>query len=131
MQSDMSTPTLFTEIILPDQANHYGTLFGGNGLSMMTRAAFVAASRHAKHKVVLAACREARFDAPVPVGSVLLLTATVVDVGRSSMQVRVEGACERPGQELSAPVSQASFTMVAVDCDGRPIPVPALKGAAA
>ncbi len=127
----MTISTLFTEMILPEQANHYGTLFGGNGLSLMTRAAFVVASRHAKQKVVLVACRDARFGAPVPVGSLLLLTATVVEVGRTSMLVRVEGACERPGQETVTPVSEASFTMVAVDCDGRPVPVPTLKEAAA
>lgn len=126
----MSAPTTLTEIILPDQANHYGTLFGGNGLALMTRAAFVAASRHAKQKVVLAACREARFDAPIPVGSVLELTAWVAGVGRSSMQVVVEGVCERPEQSSAAPVSHATFTMVAVDEDGRPVLVPALKDTA-
>lgn len=126
----MTSPTILTEMILPDQANHYGTLFGGRGLSLMTRAAFVAASRHARHKVVLAACREARFDAPVPMGSLFVLTATVAAVGRSSMQVRVEGVCERPDRGLCATVSQATFTMVAVDDDGRPVRVPALENPA-
>ena len=126
----MTAPTILTEIILPAQANHYGTLFGGDGLALMTRAAFVAASRHAKQKVVLAACRDAGFDAPIPVGSLLVLTATVVDVGRTSMQVQVEGVCERPARKSAAPVSQASFIMVAVDCDGHPVSVPALKEAA-
>ncbi len=123
----MPEPTILTEMILPDQANHYGTLFGGRGLSLMTRAAFVAASRHARRKVVLAACHEARFDAPVPMGSLFVLSASVTGVGRSSMKVQVSGACERPEEGSSSPVSQATFTMVAVDDDGRPVPVPALE----
>jgi acyl-CoA hydrolase len=127
----MTPPTILTEMILPDQANHYGTLFGGNGLALMTRAAFVAASRHARRKVVLASCREARFDAPIPVGSVLELTARVTRVGRTSMQVAVEGVCERPETSSAAPVSHATFTMVAVDDAGRPVPVPAPKDTAA
>ncbi|MDO5622888.1 MAG: acyl-CoA thioesterase [Paracoccus sp. (in: a-proteobacteria)] len=123
----MPEPTILTEMILPDQANHYGTLFGGRGLSLMTRAAFVAASRHARRKVVLAACHEARFDAPVPMGSLFVLSASVTSVGRSSMKVRVSGTCERPEQGSSSPVAQATFTMVAVDDDGRPVPVSALE----
>lgn len=116
-----------TEMILPDQANHYGTLFGGRGLSLMTRAAFVAASRHARAKVVLAACGDAQFTAPVPLGSLFVLNADVIRVGRSSMQVRVTGICERPDHRSRTPVSEATFTMVAVDDSGRPIPVSALE----
>lgn len=123
----MPKPTILTEMILPDQANHYGTLFGGQGLSLMTRAAFVAASRHARRKVVLVACHEAEFNAPVPMGSLFVLSATVISVGRSSMKVRVRGTCERPDLGSSSPVAQAEFTMVAVDEDGRPAPVSALE----
>lgn len=36
------------EMVFPEQANHYGTLFGGTALSLMGKAAFVAASRHAR-----------------------------------------------------------------------------------
>ena len=36
--------TRFVEMVFPEQANHYGTLFGGNALSLMGKAAFVAAS---------------------------------------------------------------------------------------
>ena len=39
-------PTRFVEMVFPDQANHYGTLFGGHALSLMGKAAFVAATRH-------------------------------------------------------------------------------------
>ena len=40
--------TMMVEMIFPEQANHYGTLFGGNALSLMARAAFVAAARRAR-----------------------------------------------------------------------------------
>ena len=47
-------PTRFVELVFPDQANHYGTLFGGAALSLMGKAAFVAATRHARRAVVMA-----------------------------------------------------------------------------
>ena len=46
--------TELTELVLPAQANHYGTLFAGQALSMLAQAAFTAASRHARSNVVLA-----------------------------------------------------------------------------
>lgn len=39
--------TRMIEMIFPEQANHYGTLFGGNALALLAKAAFIAATRHA------------------------------------------------------------------------------------
>uniref|UniRef100_A0A9E7ZZ15 Acyl-CoA thioesterase n=1 Tax=Bosea sp. NBC_00436 TaxID=2969620 RepID=A0A9E7ZZ15_9HYPH len=47
-------PTRFVEMVFPEQANHYGTLFGGHALSLMGKAAFVAATRRARCAVVMA-----------------------------------------------------------------------------
>lgn len=104
----MPNPTCLTEMILHDQANHYGTLFRGQGLSLMAKAAFVAASRPACARVVLTACHDARFSAPVPMpmpmpmGSLFVQTAEVIHVGRSSTRIQVSGTCEQPGTH-SAP----------------------------
>ena len=43
----MTTPqgtVELTEIVFPAVANHYGTLFGGNALQLMAKAAFLAAA---------------------------------------------------------------------------------------
>ena len=127
----MHETTTLTEMILPEQRPVVVRLVGGGGLSLMTRAAFVAASRHAREKIVLAACHDARFVAPVPIGSLFVLTATVVSVGRSSMRVRVDGVCERPEAGTQTHVAQATFTMVAVDAAGHPVAVPPLEADAA
>ncbi|MFV0410307.1 MAG: acyl-CoA thioesterase [Paracoccus sp. (in: a-proteobacteria)] len=109
-----------TELILPAQANHYGTLFAGNALSMMANAAYAAASRQARGNVVLASVDGLRFTAPVPVGSLLNLSARIARSGRSSMQVEVTGHCETPGAEDRRQIAQGQFTMVAVGKTGRP-----------
>jgi len=74
---------VFIEMIFPERANHYGTLYGSNGLEMLGRAAFVAASRHARKFIVMAAADKIEFHSPVPVGSLLESSATVIRTGRT------------------------------------------------
>ncbi|MFZ1363359.1 MAG: acyl-CoA thioesterase [Brachymonas denitrificans] len=108
-----------TEIVFPEHANHYGTLFGGNALQMLAKAAFVAARQCAQANVVMAAVSGVEFLAPVPQGSVLHLRAWVSRMGRSSMTTCVHGVISRPGvpEELAL---TGIFEMVAVDGKGRP-----------
>jgi acyl-CoA hydrolase len=113
----------FSTPIFPAQANHYGTLFAGEALSLMTRAAVLAAADEAAGDVVMAASSGITFKAPVRVGQVLHLTARVVRTGRSSLTVSVEGAAGALGRQDTAPVLEGLFQMVAVDADGRPRPI--------
>ena len=112
--------TEMTELVLPAQANHYGTLFAGQALSMLAQAAFTAASRHARSNVVLAGVENLRFTAPVPVGNLFIMAARVISAGRSSMVVEVIASREDPQTGARAPVAQGQFQMVAVNEHGRP-----------
>src|SRR5689334_14353864 len=87
-------PTRFVEMIFPEQANHYGTLFGGHALSLMGKAAFVAATRRARCSVVMATSEKVEFHEPVRVGELVELSAEVTRVGRSSMTVTIEVIAE-------------------------------------
>ncbi len=121
----MTTPhsTLqFTDIIFPDKTNHHGTLFAGNGLQYLAKAAFLAARNAAQRDVVMAGVTGVEFLAPVRVGDVLTLRAWVSRVGRSSMTVCVTGLA----QTLGAPqeeVLKGVFELVAIDASGRPTPI--------
>ena len=84
----------FIEMIFPEHANHYGTLFGGNALSLMGKAAFVAATRRARTAVVMASSDKIDFHMPVRVGEIVELDARVSRVGHSSMTVDVEVTAE-------------------------------------
>ncbi|HEY3048669.1 MAG TPA: hotdog domain-containing protein [Polaromonas sp.] len=110
--------TRWVEMIFPDQTNHYGTLFGGNALNLLSKAAFLAASRHARGDVVMAACSRVKFLAPVRLGQSLALTARITRSGRSSMTVRVEGEAQTLATGQSLPVLEGDFEMVAVDAQG-------------
>lgn len=123
----MTTPPStveLTDIVFPEQANHYGTLFAGNALQSMAKAAFLAGRGFAQRDVVVAAVSGAQFLSPIPVGHVLTLRAWVSRVGRSSLTVCVTGLAHALG---TAPeqVLNGVFEMVAVDAAGRPVSIDA------
>lgn len=111
------------EIVFPDHCNHLGSLFGGQALAWMDKAAFLAASRFAGRTVVTARSDRIDFRAAVKLGDIVELRANVVGVGRSSMTVRVTLLREAtPGAERQLATS-GEFVMVAVDENGRAVPV--------
>ena len=114
----------FLEIVLPEQANHYGTLYGPNALRLMGKAAFACAARHARCAVVMAKADSIEFRRPIAIGSIVAVKAQVVFQGRSSMTVTVEIAPDPADDPESTPAISGRFMMVAVDPDGVPIPIP-------
>ncbi|KGM51548.1 thioesterase [Lysobacter concretionis Ko07 = DSM 16239] len=122
-----STEARMTEIVFPDHTNHLGTLFGGQALAWMDKAAFIAASRYARCTVVTARSEQIDFHTAVNQGALVQLVARVVATGRTSLQVEVEMHSEdlHSGQALLA--TRGRFTMVALDDRGRPTPVPPMR----
>nr|WP_043976107.1 acyl-CoA thioesterase [Novosphingobium sp. P6W] len=110
-------------MVFPEQANHYGTLFGGTALSLMGKAAFVAASRHARAPVVMATSEKIEFRQPVSVGQLVELHAWVIREGRASMTVEVEMTAEGLTSGERALAGRGRFEMVCVDEAGRPCPI--------
>ncbi|WP_158969831.1 acyl-CoA thioesterase [Chachezhania sediminis] len=123
MSQPVTDPTVTVEMIFPEQANHYGTLFGGNALLLLAKAAFVAAVRRAGGAVVMARSDRVAFATPVRVGELLELHASVTRVGRSSMTVAVTGEAQDTGTGQRRRVLEGLFEMVAVDEAGRPRPI--------
>lgn len=115
-----------TEIVFPDHTNHLGTLFGGQALAWMDKAAFIAASRYARCTVVTARSERLDFHTAVPKGALVDLVARVVGTGRTSLQVEVEMHSEDLLSGVSQLATRGRFTMVALDHHGQPTPVPAL-----
>ena len=105
--------------MLPVHANHRSTLFAGEGLRLMAKAAFLAGRGLAQREVVMASVTGVDFTEPVPVGSEVLLRAWVSRVGRSSMTVCVVGLSVAPGVP-DEEVLKGVFEMVAIDAAGRP-----------
>lgn len=119
--------TSFVEVVFPDAANHREILFGGNALSLMGKAAFIAATRHCRQTVVMAASERIDFRAPIKVGEFAELNARVVMAGRSSMSVEVRLTVEDPMSGERSESALGRFVMVAVGGGGKPVSVPPRK----
>ena len=116
--------TCIVEMVFPDQANHYGTLFGGHALRLMDKAAFVAASRYARCNVVTASSERVDFHAAVEQGQLAELTARVVSCGRTSMTVEVDLVSEDLITGQRTMCTRGKFVLVALDDQRRPYAFP-------
>ena len=120
------TEARMIEIVFPDHTNHLGTLFGGQALAWMDKAAFIVASRYARRTVVTARSEQVEFRVPVRQGQLVELIATVVEVGRSSMQVDVDLIAEDLISGRRELGTRGRFVMIALDEARQPTSVPPL-----
>jgi acyl-CoA thioesterase YciA len=112
---------------MPGDTNANGDIFGGWVLSQMDQAGGIAAAERAQGRVVTIAVEAMTFIRPVKVGDVLCVYAHVDYVGRTSMKIHIEAWARRFRTHHREKVTDAVFTFVAVDENGRPRPVPPLE----
>lgn len=113
-----------SEIIFPPDANALGNLFGGRLMQFIDLVGAVAAYRHARATTVVTASMDhLDFVAPVHIGDLLILKASVNRAFRTSMEVGVKAMVEDPRTRTLRHVSTAYVTYVAVDATGSPVPV--------
>lgn len=111
--------------MMPVDANPWGYVHGGVVMKLVDEAAGSAAIRHARCRVATAAIDYMSFLHPVHVGDLLLLKASVNDVGRTSMEVGVRVETENMLTGEQHHTSSAYVVMVALDEQGRPTTIPA------
>jgi len=115
-----------SEIIFPGDANALGNLFGGRLMQYIDLVGAMAASRHARAITVTASMDHLDFVAPVHVGDLLILKASVNRAFRTSMEVGVKAMVEDIRAQKMRHVSSAYLTYVAVDREGKGLVVPEL-----
>ncbi|MBF0784317.1 acyl-CoA thioester hydrolase YciA [Muribacter muris] len=113
-------------LAMPSDTNANGDIFGGWIMSQMDMGGAILAKELAKGRVVTVSVDSMSFLRPVSVGDVVCCYGKCVKVGRSSMQVKVEVWIKQvyEGVKDRHCVTEALFTFVAVDKNGRPRPVP-------
>lgn len=116
-----------THIVMPSDANGFGTAFGGTVMAWIDLAASMAAMRHARIPVVTASVDQLNFLAPIRVGDMAILVARVNATFGRSLEVEVEVVSEGPASGIRRRCCDAFLTFVAVDPDGRPTRVPPLR----
>ena len=120
-------------LLLPKDTNAYGTIFGGVILSHIDLASAVEARKAAPHRYVTKAMREVEFHEPVFVGDIVSFYTETRRIGRTSVTVgvlveaerwgsaAVAGEAARPAERIK--VTEAEVVFVAVDAQGRPVPI--------
>jgi acyl-CoA hydrolase len=115
-----------TELVLPEDTNARGTIFGGRVLALVDKCASVAALRHARAEVVTVSFDSVEFRHGVRLGNILVLQGRLNAAFGSSMEIEVEVLAEDPATGARTRTTRALVTMVAVGTDGRPLRVPPL-----
>lgn len=115
-----------SQVMMPEHANPYGIVHGGETMKLMDTAAGVAALRHCHANVVTARVDGINFYSPIRVGNYVIVDARLTFVSRSSMEVRVEVFAEEIRLETRRHALTAYFVMVALDDLGKPAEVPPL-----
>lgn len=110
-------------IAMPADTNPNGDIFGGWIMSQMDLGSGILAAKTAKTRVVTVAMKGMSFLQPVRVGDTVACYAWVEKIGRTSMTIPVEVWVQRYMDGEQVRVTHGVFTYVAVDREGKPIPV--------
>lgn len=113
-----------TVLMTPDTANFAGNVHGGTILKLLDQVAYACASRYAGRYVVTLSVDQVMFRQPVHVGELVTFLASVNFTGSSSMEVGIKVIAEEIRSQTVRHVNSCYFTMVAVDDDREPVPVP-------
>ena len=113
------------QLILPEDLNPSGRLFGGRLLAWIDIVAAITARRHAGCNVTTASIDHLSFKEGAFLGDTLVLRGRITYTGKTSMEVRVDTFRE----ELSGKrrlINCAYLVMVAIDRHQKPVTVPQL-----
>jgi acyl-CoA thioesterase YciA len=111
-------------VMMPRDTNAFGTIFGGVILSEIDLAAAVQAHSHHPGKLVTVAMDEVVFRAPVHVGDCVSFFTRTLNIGNTSVRVKVDVWSERRfGKGDNVFVTEAEVTMVCVDDQGHKVQV--------
>ena len=107
-------------IAMPADTNPAGDIFGGWLMSQMDLAGSNVASHAARGRTATVAVDGMKFHRPVKVGDEVSLYASLLRTGRTSMQIHVEAWRRSRDSDDSQLVTEATFTLVALDEEGQP-----------
>jgi acyl-CoA hydrolase len=111
------------EIVFPGDANPFGNLFGGRLLQFIDLVGAMAASRHARGIPVTVSMDHIDFVAPVHVGDILILKASVNRAFHTSMEIGVKAMVENVENDSLRHVASAYLTFMALDRSGNRLPL--------
>jgi len=118
--------TIKTEIVCPNDTNPVGILMGGRLVEWMDVAAAVCAQVHTEKVCVTAMINKVAFRKPAKIGDVITIKASITRAFRTSMEIKVTAAARNYLSGNQYDVSDAYFTFVALNKEGKTTEVPAV-----
>ena len=113
-----------THLVLPNDTNTLGNLFGGQLLKWLDMTCAISAHRHCKRQVVTVAVNNVSFDRAIKLGDFVTIQCKVSRAFRSSMEVWADVWVEDQITGAKIKCNSAQYTFVGVDQAGHPAEVP-------
>lgn len=113
-----------THLVLPNDTNTLGNLFGGQLLKWLDISCAISAHRHCRRIAVTVAVNHVSFDRPIKLGDFVTIQTKVSRCFKSSMEVWADVWVEDQVTGAKIACNSAIYTFVAVDQAGQPIVVP-------
>ncbi len=113
-----------THLVLPNDTNTMGNLFGGQLLKWLDISCAISAHRHCKHLVVTVAVNHVGFDRPIKLGDFVTIKTHVSRGFSTSMEVWADVWVEDQLTSEKTKVTSAIYTFVAIGPEGRSVVVP-------
>ena len=114
-------------LMTPDMSNFSGKVHGGAVLRLLDHVAYACASRYARSYVVTMSVDRVIFREPIHVGELVDFLASVNYTGTTSMEIGIRVEAENVQRGIRRHVNSSYFTMVAVDDNGAPTVVTAIR----
>ncbi len=118
-----TSKTELSVLVTPDMSNFGGKMHGGELLKLLDTVAYTCAMRYSGSYVVTLSVDKVMFKEPIAIGELLVLSASINYTGRTSMEVGIRVTAENLETGKLRHTSSSYFTMVAVDKEGRTVPV--------
>jgi acyl-CoA hydrolase len=117
---------VMNELVLPNDTNTLNNLMGGRLLHWMDIAAAISGQKHCNRIVVTASVDNVSFKHPIKLGDVISIEAKVTRAFNTSIEIRLDVWAENIPSGTRVKSNEAYYTFVALDEEGRTIPVPEL-----
>jgi uncharacterized protein (TIGR00369 family) len=115
-----------SQVMLLNDANPAGNVHGGTIMKLVDTAGGLVAMKHSGRVCVTVRIDSMSFEAPVYVGDLVTVRASINAVGNTSMEVGVRVEAETSITGETRHISTAYLVFVALGDDGRPTPAPSL-----
>ncbi len=119
--------TQMERLVLPPDTNVFNALYGGRLMEWIDNVGSIVAFKHCRTKTVTGSIDSLFFLAPIHLGYIVKMSGRVNFTTNKSMEIEVDVSAQDAFSGRERLTTKAYLTYVAIDDDGKPVPVSQLK----